>query len=225
MNKIIIACSKKWFFKNDNVKKFIKKKNVIIITSRDKLKLKYLKKLKPSKIFFPHWSYKVPITITKHYNCICFHTSPLPFGRGGSPIQNLILLRKKFSPVCALKMTDKIDAGPIYLKKKISLSGNLDTIFSRIADSILIMIKMMIKKTYKSKFQKGNIFYFKRISKKLSKIQKNLPIGKIYDQIRMLDSKEYPVAYFKFQNIKIELSNAKLKNKIITCDAKIIKDR
>ena len=223
MKKIIIACSKKWFFKNNNVKKFIKKKNVIIITSRDKLKLKNLKKLKPSKIFFPHWSYKVPIAITKHYDCICFHTSPLPFGRGGSPIQNLILMRKKFSPVCALKMTNKIDAGPIYLKRKISLAGNLDTIFSRIADSILIMIKTMIKKTYKSNFQKGNIFYFKRISKKLSKIQNNSSIEKIYDQIRMLDSNEYPVAYFKFQNIKIELRNAKLKNKIITCDAKIIK--
>ncbi len=225
MKKIIIACSKKWFFKNNDVKKFIKKKNIVIITSKDKLKLKNLKKLNPSKIFFPHWSYKVPAIITKNYNCICFHTSPLPFGRGGSPIQNLILMGKKFSPVCALKMTDKIDAGPIYLKKKISLAGSLDAIFSRIADSILIMIKMMIKKTYKGKSQKGNIFYFKRIHKKLSKIQNNLPIGKIYDQIRMLDSKEYPVAYFKFQNIKIEISNAKLKNKIITCNAKIIEER
>ena len=41
----------------------------------------------------------------------------LPYGRGGSPLQNLILKGKKTTKITAFKMIDKIDAGPIYLKK------------------------------------------------------------------------------------------------------------
>ena len=52
-------------------------------------------------------------------NRIVFHTAPLPYGRGGSPIQNLIV-RGHISPapVCALKMVSGLDEGPIYDKQK-----------------------------------------------------------------------------------------------------------
>ena len=56
---------------------------------------------------------------------------------GGSPIQNLILRKLKSTPVCALKMTKNIDAGPVYLKETIKLSGNLDLIFDKISIVIL----------------------------------------------------------------------------------------
>ena len=144
--KIIIACSKKWFFKNQKVKKYIKKKNILILQKKDYLNEKYLKKVNPKIIFFPHWSYKVKENIIKKYRCICFHTAPLPYGRGGSPIQNLIIRNFKKSPICAIKMTNKIDAGPIYMKKTISLSGNLNKIFERMAEKIIRMIIILSKK-------------------------------------------------------------------------------
>ena len=37
--------------------------------------------------------------------------------RGGTPIQNMILRGFKKTKICALKMSEKIDQGPIYLKK------------------------------------------------------------------------------------------------------------
>ena len=146
MQSILIVCSKKWFFENNEVKKFIKKKNIRIIKIKKKLNIQNLKKIKPKKIFFPHWSNKVPNNIINNYECISFHTAPLPYGRGGSPIQNLILRNKKKSPVCAIKMTEKIDAGPVYCKKEISLEGNLNEIFSKIARVTLKMIKLINKK-------------------------------------------------------------------------------
>ena len=126
--KIIIACSKQWFLKSEDVKRFLKKKNVILITNKNKFNERTLSKIKPDIIFFPHWSYKVNKKIVNKFNCICFHTAPLPFGRGGSPIQNLIVNFEK-SPVCAIKMIDQIDAGPIYMKRNIKLNGNLTLIF------------------------------------------------------------------------------------------------
>jgi len=43
--KIIIACSKKWFFKNEIINKFIKENKIIIIKNKNKITLKYLSKI------------------------------------------------------------------------------------------------------------------------------------------------------------------------------------
>ena len=95
MKTILIASSKKWFLKNKEFLKFIKKRKIVTISDKKKLNIKDLNKIKPRIIFFPHWSFKVNKNIIEKFNCICFHTSPLPYGRGGSPIQNLILKKSK----------------------------------------------------------------------------------------------------------------------------------
>ena len=225
MENIVIACSKKWFLINKKTLNLKKKKNVFFIKDKNKLTLKKLKKIKPTKIFFPHWSFKVPEEIIKNYECICFHTAPLPFGRGGSPIQNLILRGFLASPVCALKMTDTIDGGPIYLKRNVSLKGNLSEIFNRISNVINTMIKHLIKKKVIPKKQKGKIYYFERLNYKEGFLKQDLSLGKIYDKIRMLDSDQYPKAFIDLKNIKIELTNANFRKGIIKCDAKIFKKK
>lgn len=225
MKTILIASSKKWFLKNKEFLKFIKKRKIITISDKKKLNIKNLNKIRPGIIFFPHWSFKVNKNIIKKFNCICFHTSPLPYGRGGSPIQNLILKKFKIAPVCALKMTNKIDSGPIYLKENVSLSGNLDEIFNRISLKILKMIKILIRRKVKPKKQVGRIFNFKRLKNHHSKITKNETINQIYDKIRMLSSDDYPHAYILKDNFKIFLKNSELKKKVIYCEAKIIKNK
>jgi methionyl-tRNA formyltransferase len=221
--KIIIASSKKWFLKNENAKKFVKSNNFIILKKKEQISLKYLNKIKPDFIFFTHWSYKVNQNIIKKYNCICFHTAPLPYGRGGSPIQNMILKKFKKSPVCAIQMTNKIDSGPIYLKKVISLSGNLEDIFTRVSFAIVQMIKIIIKKKITPKQQVGKVFNFKRIKKKNSEIKIEKNINEIFDKIRMLSAEEYPNAYIKRNNFKIFFSKPIKRNNSISCNTKIIK--
>lgn len=225
MDKILFVSSKKWFFLNKDVKKLIKKKNIYKITDKKKLNLKNISKINPTKIFFPHWSYRVPNKILKKFECICFHTAPLPYGRGGSPIQNLIIRKFKKAPVCAIKMTNKIDSGPIYLKKNISLNGSLNEIFERISDAVLFMITKIIKNKIIPKHQPGKPLYFKRISEKESIINQFEKLDSVYDKIRMLDSEEYPNAYFKFGNTIIKLQGAKNKRNYILCNAKIFKTK
>ena len=65
-------------------------KKYYFIRKKSDLNMKNLKKINPKYIFFPHWSHKVPQIILDNFECVCFHTAPLPYGRGGSPIQNLI---------------------------------------------------------------------------------------------------------------------------------------
>ena len=220
---IIIACSKNWFLKNEKSKKFLKKKNIFLITKKNNLNIKVIKKINPKIIFFPHWSYRVNKNIFKKYKCICFHTAPLPFGRGGSPIQNLIKKNFKKSPICAVKMTEDLDAGPIYIKKVISLSGPLNKIFERISLKIFEMIKILMTKEINPKKQSGKILIFKRIKERNSEIKNELNLKKIYDKIRMLDADSYPNAFIKLGNFKILFTDPKLKKNLIECTARILK--
>ena len=47
----------------------------------------------------------------------------LPYGRGGSPLQNLIVRGWKETKVLALKVVEELDAGPIYYKKRLAYMG------------------------------------------------------------------------------------------------------
>lgn len=79
------------------------------------------KKLQPSLIFFVGWSWMVPKSVTDNYLCLCLHPSDLPKYRGGSPIQNQIIDGIKTTKLTLFRMTDQMDAGPIYLQRDLNL--------------------------------------------------------------------------------------------------------
>merc|ERR1711991_645321 len=134
----------------------------------------------------------------------------------GSPIQNLIINGFKNAPVCAIRMIEELDAGPIYSKIKISLKGSLRQIFQRINSAINKLILEIVFKNIEPKEQNGDPYVFKRLSEEDNEITSNLKLEEIYDKIRMLDHPSYPKAYIKLGNFKIELSNAKLKSSLLT---------
>ena len=142
--------------------KLMKHVNWFLLEDKLLLKSDYLEKNKIESIFILHWSFLIPKEIYKNIKCILFHMTDLPFGRGGSPLQNLIKLGFKQTKVSALRVTNKIDAGPIYLKRELDLSGSAKEIFSRTSLVIYKMIVEIIEKNIKPTPQKGNPFYFKR---------------------------------------------------------------
>lgn len=78
--------------------------------------------MKPKMVFFPHYSYKIPKQIYENYTCILFHMSDLPYGRGGSPMQNLISLGVYHIKISALKVSDEFDSGDIYMKENFNIA-------------------------------------------------------------------------------------------------------
>ena len=217
---IIIVNSKKWF-KVDRLKKNLIKHTIYEISNKKSLSLNYLKKISCDLIFFVHWNWIVPEKIIKAYKCILFHTAPLPIGRGGSPIQNLILKGYKSSPVWALEMVKELDAGPLLVKKNISLQGNLVDIFNRIEDAIIFLIYKILSKNIKPKNQKGEIKFFSRLNKKDNEISNLLSLNQFYDRIRMLDAPDYPNAYIKYGDKIIFFKNARFKKGKLTCEVEI----
>ena len=155
--KIVIASSNPWFKINEQLNK---NNEILFIKNKSDLNLEKITKFNPSLIFFTHWSWMVPNQILLKYKCILFHTAPLPFGKGGSPIQNLILLGYKNSPVCAIKMTEKLDSGPIYGEKNLSLEGPLSLIFKNLNLIVNDFISELIINLPEPIPQEGEAFIF-----------------------------------------------------------------
>ena len=83
------------------------------VSGRQELTADLVNRLSPRYVFFLHWSWKVPTDIVENYECVCFHMTDVPFGRGGTPLQNLILLGHRRTKLTAFRMVEALDAGPV----------------------------------------------------------------------------------------------------------------
>ena len=110
-----------------------------------------IKSAEPTVIITFGWSWIIPKSILDIAPCLVLHPSPLPKGRGGSPIQNQLLEGIKESAVTIISAAEEIDSGDIFAQEPISFEGYLDDIFMRIADTGLkLTIPLM------DQFSQGN---------------------------------------------------------------------
>ena len=220
--KYIVATIKNW-----NINQYHKtipklKGSWHLITNPKKLTFKYVKSINPRYIFFPHWSEKVDKKITSNFECICFHETNVPYGRGGSPIQNLIIRGHKNTVVTALRMMNKLDAGPVYFKYPLKLNGTAQEIYERATKIIFNIINNMINNKLEPIAQTGKPVIFKRRKMEQSVITKKIKsLNKLYNYIRMLDAETYPRAYLHYGNLKIELTKPKIKKGQLTAQTNI----
>ena len=214
MERYIILSEKTWH-KNiiKNIASNFEKTEWYFIDNKLDFNFKNIKNINPTKIFIPHWSYIIKKEIFSEFDCVVFHMTDLPFGRGGSPLQNLIIRGFNKTKITALKIDEGIDTGDIYLKKDCSLDGSARIIFERAAIIVENMITEIIKKNIKPVPQSGEIIEFSRRKPNESDIFKINDIKLMFDYIRMLDCDGYPHAYIETDSFKIEFSNAELKSK------------
>ncbi len=208
MGNYIILSEKEW---HKNLFKNLKEKidgNWLLIDSKENFNLKSLVEFKPSKIFIPHWSHIIPSEIYVNFECIVFHMTDLPFGRGGSPLQNLIEKGFKTTKLSAIKVEGGIDTGDIYLKREMNLNGSAREIFDKATLIVEKMISEIISKDIKPVPQVGEVTNFKRRKPEESNLMNLSDIEKVYDFIRMLDCEGYPQAFIETSFVKIEFSGA-----------------
>lgn len=213
MSSYLVATVKPW-----NIMAFfyhtVKLPGTWALTSNPDFLLASIKEAKPRYVFFPHWPWKVPSEITDNYECVCFHMTDLPYGRGGSPLQNLILRQHKDTMLTALRMTDELDAGPIYMKKPLSLEGRAEEIYSRAADLMYEMVESIIRDNPLPVPQQGEVTSFKRRTPERSRLPSR-DMDFLYDHIRMLDAPTYPLAYLEWGEFRIQFHHARKVNGMI----------
>jgi len=182
----ITACSKPWYKGDANTPERLEE---------------ILKERQPKTVFFLFWNWKVPDRITDKYECINFHMTDLPYGRGGSPLQNLILRGHKTTKLTMHRMTKEIDSGEVLMKKEMSLSGGAEEIYLR---AVRLAEEMMGK--------------FRRRTPADSKIPNGLSLEALHDFIRMLDAETYPKAFIEYGGYRIEFKRSALYNGRVEAD-------
>ena len=167
-------------------------------------------------IFFPFWSWQVPPHILKKYKCIGFHSAPLPSGKGGSPIQNMIRLGYPTTQLCMFRMTPELDNGEVLARLEVSLEGSLKEIINRITQEIATLINDYIERPD-----------YSNVPDKFSRITDNFlsesdTTKKLYDEIRMRDEDGHPKAFIYHGKHRIEFTEAELKDGELIARARIL---
>jgi len=228
---IIIATTKSWNIANTlNLKdKYKKRYEIHLITDKDDLNSAKISKLNPHYIFFPHWSWIIPEEIYSKYECIVFHITDLPYGRGGSPLQNLLIRKIYNTKISALKVERDLDAGKIYFKEDFYIGlGSAEEIFIN-ASSIIFsnMIPFILESNPIPQDQTGEPMLFNRRKPEESDIaQMNFSsLEEIYNFIRMLDGEGYPNAFVTLGKFKIEFSEVHKKSDKLVGRFEVIDER
>lgn len=212
---IIIATIKSWNveYARQLQVEYADEHNIMVIESKEELKVDLIQEFNPDYIFFPHWSYIIKKDIYEHYPCVVFHMTDLPYGRGGSPLQNLIVRGHKDTKLSAIQVTKELDAGPIYCKEELSLEGSATEIYRRASKIIFEkLIPWIIKEQPTPVSQSGDITTFSRRKPEESELQADMSMVTVYDYIRMLDAEGYPNAFVMLGDKKISFTKAKLEN-------------
>jgi len=179
-----------------------------VFISTEKGLLESVAEHQPRYIFFLHWNWIVSEDIWSRYECVCFHMTDVPYGRGGSPLQNLIIAGHEKTMLTAFQMVAEMDAGPVYCKKEMFLSGTAQEIYERAGKLSLEILKWIVFENPQPVEQKGEIVVFKRRKPEQSRLpESNQPVS-VYDFIRMLDADGYPHAFIEYGDFRIEFCKA-----------------
>lgn len=116
-------------------------------------------------IFFVHWSHVVPARVLAAAECVNVHCTALPYGRGGNPIENLLLRGHTETVLTAHRMTEEVDAGPIYgARGPVALGGPRADILARFVEPTESLLRWIVAAEPAPRPQEGEPVLFRRLS-------------------------------------------------------------
>ena len=194
-------------------------KNKLIVRSPEKLdadhELKFLRDSKPDVIIVAAYGKILPVKLLNMTNIkfINVHASLLPKWRGAAPIQRSIMNLDQETGISIMKIIPKLDAGPVMLKSKISISKNinfekLSNLLSKLGAKLILEAINLIEKK-KDNFidqDEAEVTYAKKIDKKESKIDWNVKAEKVIAKINALHPS--PGSWFYYNGVRHKVTKA-----------------
>lgn len=141
------------------------------------------------------------------------HPSLLPRWRGAAPIQRALIEGDTKTGVSIIKVIEKLDAGPIFLKEEVEIDQGITA--SELSDELAIkgadlLCRVMDNLETINPFEQSHtgISYAKKIDKKETRIDWNLPAEEIYNKIHGLSYQ--PGAWFEHRGVRIKILKCEL---------------
>jgi methionyl-tRNA formyltransferase len=169
----------------------------------------------PQYVFLPHWRWRVQDEVLQKTTCVGFHMTALPWGKGGSPLQHLIQLRRRDTTLTAYRMTADFDGGPIYSATLLSLDGSAGEIYQRAAHISIRMARLiaytpqMTPRPQRATRETDKVFKRRQPSESELILEPHLTAKDLYDFVRMLDADGYQRAFRDHGRWRLEFSKAR----------------
>lgn len=183
-------------YSSPEVKKFAESKSIPVLQPRNLVEIKgYIESLDHPAGVLVSYGKIIPQSIIDLFypGIINVHPSILPKYRGPSPIEYTILKQEKEAGISIMHLDSKMDAGPIYQQKSISLLGNetSEQLYERLgiegAQLLIDVLPAILDGTLKPKNQQESIAtYCEKITKSDGIINWNEPADVIEAKIRAL---------------------------------------
>tara|TARA_Y100000590_G_C15745193_1_gene1021754 strand:+ start:6218 stop:7138 length:921 start_codon:yes stop_codon:yes gene_type:complete len=203
------------------VQKLANKYNIKVYTPEilDENIFNIIKSIKPDLIIVMAYGSLIPANILNLplHGFINIHLSLLPRWRGASPIEYALQNDDNKSGVSIIKLTEKLDAGPIIAQNEflIKKSINKDDLFislNKIGCKLLIdtLPKLFSGKVDLQNQNEEKATYASKINTEDRKINFKLPCLEVINKIRAYSEK--PGAWFLYNNERIKIISAVKKN-------------
>jgi methionyl-tRNA formyltransferase len=145
------------------------------------------------------------------YNLVV-HGSDLPKGKGMSPITWQILEGKNSIPLSLFEARKELDAGDIYLRSTLELSGYelVEEIRQKQAAATVELISLFFEKypDIEGVSQKGEDTFYRRRKREDGELDINKSLKEQFNLLRISDNEKYP-AFFKVNGHKYNLAITK----------------
>ena len=150
----------------------------------------------------------------KFQKTLLIHESDLPEGRGWSPLQWIIVEGNNTVPLTLLEAVDKIDAGPIWIKRFVNLEGHelVDEITTKVFSEKLNLMDFAVKNfnsVIPYQQTEDHVTYYKKRTPNDSEINVEKSIAEQFDKLRIADERRYP-CFFKFRNHTYKITLEKI---------------
>ena len=206
------------------VHNYAQKNNLIIRHPKklnDKEELDFFKSLNAEIVVVVAYGQIIPKDYLEipNFGFINIHASLLPKWRGAAPIQRAIMNLDKETGISIMKITEKLDTGPVMKKISIKIneedsSGDISNKLSKISsDNIVKSLDEIFKN--KAKFieqEHKQATYAEKISKDESRIDWNYTSKTILAKINSLNPN--PGAWFSFKNSRFKIWKAEISEQI-----------
>jgi len=180
----------------------------------------FLKSLNPDLVIVVAYGQIIPKEILElsKYGFINIHASLLPKLRGAAPIQRSIMEQNEITGISIMKISEKLDEGPVCRTYEIKIKENENTyeLASRLSNLASEKILDCIDDIFDEKIEfeeqdHEKATYAKKIDKKEGKISWDEPAKKILAKINGLYP--YPGAWFIFKGERYKILRAEISEK------------
>jgi len=180
----------------------------------------FLKSLNPDLVIVVAYGQIIPKEILElsKYGFINIHASLLPKLRGAAPIQRSIMEQNEITGISIMKISEKLDEGPVCRTYEIKIKENENTyeLASRLSNLASEKILDCIDDIFDEKIEfeeqdHEKATYAKKIDKKEGKISWDAPAKKILAKINGLYP--YPGAWFIFKGERYKILKAEISDK------------